>query len=103
MEEEFKAKIRREAEEYAIANDDKVYKALTDKEFNLSKKGRELSPREKFSLDLSIDNNDYIYYHQEDVKEFIRQLRFKFCVCSDYNPKCKQCMQIDKLAGDKLI
>jgi len=40
----------------------------------LSDEKQELSPREKFSLDIPLESNKYIYYRKEDVKEFIKDI-----------------------------
>jgi len=39
----------------------------------LSDEKQELLLREKFSLDIPLESNKYIYYRKEDVKEFIKE------------------------------
>ena len=67
---------------------------------NLSDKRRELTPREKFSLGLKLENNDYIYYPEKDVKEFIRLLKKWNVTLSD---KRNLGEFLDDEAGEKLI
>jgi RNase H-fold protein (predicted Holliday junction resolvase) len=44
-------------------------------EFNLSEKKHELSTIDKLTLGIPVENNEHIYYKEEDVKEFIRLLK----------------------------
>lgn len=68
-------------------------------EFNLS---------EKKSIGRFAPTNErqFVYYKEEDVKEFIRLLKEEICWCKpldeQYDKDCP-CNFIDKLAGEKLI
>ena len=65
-------------------------------EFNLSEKTRSHYTSETGKEEIF----DVIKF--EDVKEFIRLLKDKFCYCDKLNKDCRACEKIDKLAGDKL-
>ena len=60
-----------------------------------------LSDKEKYYIKKGVPN---YYYEEDDVKEFIKELKEYHC-CKD--EKCLNCFQlkkaINKLAGDKLI
>lgn len=43
------------------------------------------------------------YYEREDVKEFIKGLKYSLCSCHKGNETCECCRLIEILAGDKLI
>ena len=58
-----------------------------------------LSDKQKSSfehIDELRNNDDITFYHEEDVKEFIKQLKERLTL-EDY-----QILMIDELAGDKL-
>jgi hypothetical protein len=42
-------------------------------------------------------------YPDVDVKDFIKQLKEKFCLTNEDNCNCHRCRVIDTLAGEKLI
>lgn len=41
-------------------------------------------------------------YEEEDVKEFIKELRKGFCLSEQINCKCSRCIFINELIGEKL-
>lgn len=47
--------------------------------------------------------NKYTCFSQEDVKDFIKKLRKRFCSSEEYKCNCSRCRFINKLAGDRLI
>jgi RNase H-fold protein (predicted Holliday junction resolvase) len=74
-------------------------------EFNLSEKKHELSTIDKLTLGIPVENNEHIYYKEEDVKEFIRLLKEELVIKLDlktiYPKDYKIVMDmINKLAGE---
>jgi hypothetical protein len=66
-------------------------------EFNLSS---------KLQIIGDVDNS-LEFYEPKDVKEFIRLLRLRHCYCIDnkeleIKAKCRLCIDLDRLSGEKL-
>lgn len=74
-------------------------------EFDLSEKRKELPIIDKLSLDIPLDSEGYVYYREEDVKEFIKRLKETIeegVNRNDVLPLDWCFDRIDKLAGNKL-
>jgi len=73
-----------------------------EKQFNLSKKRQTLSTIDKLILNLPVEKDIYVYYTEEDVKEFIKLLKEKM-PNQDLTEWKEQQELINKLAGSKLV
>lgn len=56
--------------------------------------------------DKKIDLDFHCWYKEEDVKQFIKELKEEFCNCKSFKKhgcKCNFCDEIDALAGEASV